>query len=25
MVDFYLICWGIALGILVYWSIGGYD
>jgi len=25
MIDFYLICWGIAIAMLVYWSIGGYD
>jgi len=25
MSDFYLICFGIAVALLVYWSIGGYD
>jgi len=25
MIDFYLICFGIALGILVFWAVGGYD
>jgi len=25
MSDFQLICFGIAVGLLVYWSIGGYD
>jgi len=25
MVDFYLICIGIAMGIIVYWAAGGYD
>jgi len=25
MIDFYLICFGIAVALIVYWSIGGYD
>jgi len=25
MSDFQLICFGIAVGLLVYWSVGGYD
>jgi len=25
MIDFYLICIGIAMGIIVYWAAGGYD
>jgi len=25
MIDFYLICFGIAVALLVYWSVGGYD
>jgi len=25
MSDFQLICFGIAVALLVYWSIGGYD
>jgi len=25
MIDFYLICFGVALGILVFWAVGGYD
>jgi len=25
MSDFQLICFGIAMGLLVWWSIGGYD
>jgi len=25
MSDFQLICFGIAVALLVYWSVGGYD
>jgi len=25
MVDFILICFGIGIAILVWWSVGGYD
>jgi len=25
MGDFQLICFGIAVALLIYWSIGGYD
>jgi len=25
MSDFQLICFGIAVALLIYWSIGGYD
>jgi len=25
MIDFYLICIGMAMAIIVYWAAGGYD